>query len=222
LDQQTRRPTTKDVARRAGVSQGTVSNVLNHPEWVSGPKRKAVEEAIAELGFVRHEAARHLRTGYSQTIGMLLLDTDNPGFIHIARGVEDYAIERGWTVLIANSPRDLQRERAYLRVYAEARVAGVIVVPHDEFDEGLHDIGSGGMPAVVIDRPRDGAGQHLGRGRRSTRGLAGGTTPRTTRAPPHRVRRRRIDRHTGPRSDGRTARGNHRIDARMHVALLEF
>jgi LacI family transcriptional regulator len=156
--QRTRRATTKDVAQRAGVSQGTVSNVLNHPEWVSGPKRKAVEEAIAELGFVRHEVARHLRTGYSQTIGMLLLDTDNPGFIDTARGVEDFAIERGWNVLIANSARDLERERAYLKVYAEARVAGVIVVPHDEFDQGSHDIRSGGMPAVVIDRLETGQG----------------------------------------------------------------
>ncbi|HEY6574557.1 MAG TPA: LacI family DNA-binding transcriptional regulator, partial [Mycobacterium sp.] len=156
--QKSRRATTKDVAERAGVSQGTVSNVLNHPEWVSDTKRKAVEDAIADLGFVRHEAARHLRTGHSQTIGMLLLDTDNPGFIHIARGVEDYAIARGWNVLIANSARDLDRERAYLQVYAEARVAGVIVVPHDEFDQGAHDIRSGGMPAVVIDRLETGSG----------------------------------------------------------------
>jgi LacI family transcriptional regulator len=156
--QKSRRATTKNVAERAGVSQGTVSNVLNHPEWVSDTKRKAVEEAIADLGFVRHEAARHLRTGHSQTIGMLLLDTDNPGFIHIARGVEDYAIARGWNVLIANSARDLERERAYLQVYAEARVAGVIVVPHDEFDQGAHDIRSGGMPAVVIDRLETGSG----------------------------------------------------------------
>jgi LacI family transcriptional regulator len=135
-----------------------VSNFLNHPEWVSAPKREAVERAITQLGYVRHEAARHLRTGYSQTIGMLLLDTDNPGFIDAARGVEDYAIERGWNVLIANSARDLERERAYLRVYAEARVAGVIVVPHDEFDQGSHDIRSGGMPAVVIDRLETGHG----------------------------------------------------------------
>lgn len=153
-----RRATTKDVARLAGVSQGTVSNVLNHPEMVSGPKRAAVEAAIAELGFVRHEAARNLRAGHSQTIGMLLLDTENPGFIDLARGVEDYAIGRGWAVLIANSARDLDRERAYLRVYAEARVAGVIVVPHDEFDEGHHDIGTGGIPAVVIDRLETGRG----------------------------------------------------------------
>ena len=153
-----RRATTKDVAQLAGVSQGTVSNVLNHPEWVTAPKRKAVEDAIAELGFVRHEAARHLRTGYSQTIGLLLLDTDNPGFINVARGVEEYAIQRGWNVLIANSARDLRRERAYLRVYTEARVAGVIVVPHDEFAEGLHQVRAGGMPAVVVDRLETGQG----------------------------------------------------------------
>ncbi len=147
-----RRVSIKDVARRAAVSQGTVSHVLNHPERVSQARRAAVEQAIAELGFVRHESARHLRAGYSSTIGLLLLDAWNPGFTDIARGVEDATTRMGMTVLISNSARDLDREQTYLRLFSEQRVAGVIVIPHDEYSEGLHQIRAGGMPVVVVDR----------------------------------------------------------------------
>ena len=150
----------KDVARLAGVSQGTVSNVLNHPERVSPARREAVEAAIRELGFVRHEAARHLRAGYSSTIGLLLLDAWNPGFTDVARGVEDATAEQGMTVLISNSARDLEREKTYLRLFAEQRVAGVIVIPHDEYNERVHQIRAGGVPVVVVDRAETGAGAH--------------------------------------------------------------
>lgn len=146
----------KDVARVAGVSQGTVSNVLNHPDRVSGPRREAVERVISELGFVRHESARHLRAGYSSTVGLLLLDAWNPGFIDVAHGVEDATAAQGRTVLISNSARDIARETTYLRLFAEQRVAGVIVIPHDQFSDGLHRIRAGGIPVVVVDRAETG------------------------------------------------------------------
>jgi LacI family transcriptional regulator len=146
----------KDVARLAGVSQGTVSHVLNHPDRVSPEKTAAVEAAIAQLGFVRNEPARQLRAGYSNTVGLLLLDAWNPGFMDLARGVEDATAEQGWTVLLSNSGRDIAREKTYLRLFAEGRVAGLIVIPHDEFTEGLHRIRTGGLPVVVVDRAERG------------------------------------------------------------------
>lgn len=153
-----RRVGVKDVARLAKVSQGTVSHVLNHPHRVSPARREAVERAIKELGFVRHESARHLRAGYSSTIGLLLLDAWNPGFTDVARGVEDATADRGMALLIANSGRDIERERIYLRLFSEQRVAGVVVIPHDPVSEGLHQIRSGGIPVVVVDRAETGGG----------------------------------------------------------------
>jgi LacI family transcriptional regulator, galactose operon repressor len=140
----------------ARVSQGTVSNVLNHPERVTDARRDAVQDAIRQLGYVRHEAARHLRAGSSSTLGLLLLDAWNPFFTEVARGVEDTTSSRGWTVLLSNSARDSKREKTYLRLFAEGRVAGLIVVPHDEFTDGLHRIRAGGVPAVVVDRAESG------------------------------------------------------------------
>ncbi len=142
----------KDVAARAGVSQGTVSHVLNHPDRVRPERRDAVERAIAELGFVRHESARQLRAGYSRTIGLLLLDAWHPSFQTMARGVEDATEAAEMTLLISNSGRSLERERTYLRVFSEHRMAGAVVIPHDQYSPELHQIAADGMPIVLLDR----------------------------------------------------------------------
>src|SRR4051794_33298550 len=67
----------KDVAALAGVSIGTVSNVLNAPAVVAEGTRERVEQAIAKLGWVRNESARQLRAGQSMTVGMIVMDIAN-------------------------------------------------------------------------------------------------------------------------------------------------
>ena len=81
----------KDVARRAGVSLGTVSNVLNHPDRVRDETRERVQQAIADLGFVRNESARQLRAGQSRVLSYLVPSTDNPFFTDVARGAREAA-----------------------------------------------------------------------------------------------------------------------------------
>ena len=153
-----RRVSRGDVAAHAGVSHGTVSHVLNHPERVRPVTRARVEASIAELGFVRDEAARHLRAGYSTTIGLMLLDAWNPSFMEIARGVEERTADGAWTVLMSNSARDTQREQRYLREYAERRVAGLIVIPNDDqMSEEAHPLPHGQTPMVLVDRAEQGA-----------------------------------------------------------------
>ncbi|MER5488957.1 LacI family DNA-binding transcriptional regulator, partial [Streptomyces sp. NPDC002812] len=76
----------KDVARAAGVSVGTVSNVINRPETVGEETRARVRAAIDQLGYVRSESARQLRSGSSRIIGLLVLDLGNPFFVSVARG----------------------------------------------------------------------------------------------------------------------------------------
>ena len=81
----------KDVAALAGVSVGTVSNVLNRPQKVSAEVTGRVQSAIDKLGFVRNDAARQLRAGMSHSIGLVVLDAANPFFTDLARGAEDRA-----------------------------------------------------------------------------------------------------------------------------------
>ena len=84
-------PSVKDVALRAGVSLGTVSNVLNRPEVVTERTRLRVLAAIAELGFVRNDSARQLRAGRSRTLAYVVLDAGNPFFTDVERGVTEAA-----------------------------------------------------------------------------------------------------------------------------------
>jgi LacI family transcriptional regulator len=78
----------RDVAAEAGVSVGTVSNVLNRPDKVSAGTVARVQAAIELLGFVRNDAARQLRAGRSRSIGLVVLDVGNPFFTDLARGAE--------------------------------------------------------------------------------------------------------------------------------------
>ena len=139
------------MAGHAGVSPGTVSNVLNHPELVRESTRDRVLAAMAELGYVRNEAARHLRAGSSRTLAMIMLDAWNPFFADIARGVEDVALAHGWTVLLANSHRNADREARYLREFAERRVAGLLVSPHSDLTPSLRTLRQGGIESVLLD-----------------------------------------------------------------------
>ncbi|CAH0190043.1 LacI family DNA-binding transcriptional regulator [Plantibacter cousiniae (nom. nud.)] len=142
----------KDVAARAGVSVGTVSNVLNRPEKVSPVTVDRVHAAIDELGFVRNDAARQLRAGRSRSVGLVVLDVGNPFFTDVARGAEDRADAEGWSVLLGNSDESIDRERAYLDLFEEQRVAGVLITPLGDDLTRLSRLRDRGTPTVLVDR----------------------------------------------------------------------
>src|SRR5947209_3181050 len=96
----------KDVARHAGVSVGTVSNVINRPNLVSADIRARVSAAIDELGYIRSETARQLRVGRSRIMALLVLDIANPFFVDVARGAEQAARATGLGVMLCNSGQD--------------------------------------------------------------------------------------------------------------------
>ncbi|MET0302576.1 MAG: LacI family DNA-binding transcriptional regulator, partial [Microbacteriaceae bacterium] len=142
----------RDVATLAGVSVGTVSNVLNRPDRVSEAIVARVQAAIQELGYVRNDAARQLRAGHSQTLGLVVLDVGNPFFTDLARGAEARAAEAGLSVLLGNSDDDAARESAYIDLFDEQRVRGVMISPIGDVTERLERLRSRGTPAVFVDR----------------------------------------------------------------------
>lgn len=146
-------PGIKDVAQRAGVSAGTVSNVLNRPDLVSDATRARVEHAIVELGFVRNEAARNLRTGGSRAVGLVVLDSANPFFADVAHGIEDTVAEAGGVVLLGNSGGDARRERGYLDLFSEQHLRGVLVSPTSDKLPDLDALARRGIPVVLFDHP---------------------------------------------------------------------
>lgn len=142
----------RDVAHKAGVSVGTVSNVLNRPEIVSPATVERVLSAIEDLGFVRNDAARQLRAGRSHTIGLIVLDTRNPFFTDLAHGAQHRALAEGHTVLLGGSDESSDRESTLLDLFEEQRVAGVLISPVRTDLSRLWRLRESGTQVVLVDR----------------------------------------------------------------------
>jgi LacI family transcriptional regulator len=152
--------TVQQVAEHADVSVGTVSNVLNRPHIVAPKTRARVQRVIDELGFVRNESARHLRSGSGRTLGLVLLDLANPFMTDLARGVEDRANEAGYSLIICNSDENAAKEDAYLTVLEERRVDGMLIVPVDPASVIPHVERLRARGTAVVRITHRGAGEH--------------------------------------------------------------
>ncbi|GAW50360.1 MULTISPECIES: LacI family DNA-binding transcriptional regulator [unclassified Nocardioides] len=153
-DPGSRNASVKDVAAAAGVSLGTVSNVLNRPDRVSPDTRERVLRAMAELGFVRNESARQLRAGSSRTLAYVMLDASNPFFIDIAQGIDTAAEAVGLSLVLCNSRSLAEREQSHLALLEQQRVQGILITPVDPDAASLDDVARRGTPVVLVDRTR--------------------------------------------------------------------
>lgn len=142
----------RDVAQRAGVSVGTVSNVLNRPGEVSDDSVQRVLRAIAELGYIRNDAARKLRAGISSTVGFVVLDGQNPFYADMVRGSEDEAIRHGIALLHGNTDEDHAREQLYIDLFEEQQVRGLLIAPYGDVTARLSQLRQRGIAAVLVDR----------------------------------------------------------------------
>lgn len=142
----------RDIATAAGVSMGTVSNVLNHPERVSPKLVERVQSHILRLGYVRNDAARQLRAGRSDTVGLVVLDLRNPFFTEVARGAELRGEEHGLNLMVTNSDDRTYRELTHIDRFEEQRVRGLLITPTPGGMERLHRLRDNGTPVVLVDR----------------------------------------------------------------------
>ena len=142
----------RDVAKAAKVSVGTVSNVLNRPEVVAPETLARVQATIKELGFVPNGFARHLRSGQSRTLGLIVPDVANPFFTEVARGVEDAASKRDYAVFLCNSDESATKEDRYVNVLIQQQVRGVLITPADMKSDRLEVMRERGIAVTPPDR----------------------------------------------------------------------
>ena len=119
--------TLADVARVAGTSPATVTRALHGHPRVLPATRARVEAAAAALGYVPHLGARALAKRSSETIGLLMPTTADSFWGEVAAGLEQRAISRGYSLLIATSHNDPRRERGMLELFLGKRVDGIVV-----------------------------------------------------------------------------------------------
>lgn len=129
--------TIKDVARLAGVSTTTVSHVINKTRFVAESTTKKVWAAVDDLNYAPSAVARSLKCNSTRTIGMLVTKSTNPFFAEVVHGVEEYCYNEGYTLILCNTEGNISKQRDYLRMLAEKRVDGVLVMCSDISDELL-------------------------------------------------------------------------------------
>jgi len=140
-----------DVARHAGVSTGTVSNVLNHPDKVREVTITRVMQAIETLGFVRDTNASSLANGGSGNIGLVVIDLANSIFVDAARGAQSVARSAGLNLLLAGSENDFGLQSANVDSFIGARVAGLLLAPMQDSTPQLARLAGRHVPAVLMN-----------------------------------------------------------------------
>ena len=144
-------PGVKDVAALAGVSVGSVSNVINRRDSVRPDVRERVEAAIEELGYKPNPTAQALRRGTSPLVGVAIFDLTNPFFMEAAAAMERVLSREGYIMTLSSTHASVQEERDLLEVLGRQAVRGVLLTPADSTHEAATRLAAEGTPVVLFD-----------------------------------------------------------------------
>jgi LacI family transcriptional regulator len=144
----------KEVAKRAGVSVGTVSHFLTGAFSVSPDRSDRILAAMRHLDYHPNDVARSLKLSKSHMLGMVVSDITNPFFSQLVRGAEDAALQRNYLLLTFNTDDRVEREMQFLTVLRKRRVDGVLLViaPSQVFPYHVKELIATGTPVVCLDR----------------------------------------------------------------------
>jgi DNA-binding LacI/PurR family transcriptional regulator len=146
------RVTIRDVARAAGVSTATVSQVLNGGRPVAETTRLRIEQVIADLKYRPNTFARALKTLRSQLVGVVLPDLSNPFYPALVRGVQDQLGLSGYHAVIVNTDADRGQERELVAELVDRQVDGLVLITFTLSDADYAAIARKGVPFVVVGR----------------------------------------------------------------------
>ena len=150
--------TIKDIAKSLGVSTTLVSFALSDSpkkHRVSDEMIARIRRTAAELDYQPNAAARSLRSGRSNTLGVILSDLSNRFFADIARCIEDMAFRNGYTVLVGSTDENPERLASLVKVFINKGVDGLIIVPCEGAEKVISDLINANFPVVLIDRTFD-------------------------------------------------------------------
>lgn len=147
-----RRVTIRDVARAAGVSTATVSQVLNGSRPVAEVTRLRIEEVVAELGYRPNTFARGLKTLRSQLVGVVLPDLSNPFYPSLVRGAQEQLRLSGYHAVVVNTDADRTQERELVTELIARQVDGLVLITFTLSESEYAAIAAKGVPFVVVGR----------------------------------------------------------------------
>ena len=146
------KPTMADVASAADVSTATVSRVLRGVEGASSPETTArVLRSAERLGYIVDGVASSMRSRQTRTVGLVIADVANPWFGQLAGGVESVLGPAGFSVIVANTSNDYERERAAVETLLRQQVDALVVASTSTHGEHLRAAIARGTKIVLVD-----------------------------------------------------------------------
>ncbi len=146
-----------DVAKRANVSIGTVSRVINNRDRVRLETRERVLQAIRELDYHSNAFAQGLASQQTDTIGLVIPQVNDPFYFGIVRGIEDTVTAAGYSLLIASQPHQTS-EYHYMRLFRRGHVDALILTAIDVYPDELQEMARRGLPVILVQQD---AGKHV-------------------------------------------------------------
>jgi LacI family transcriptional regulator len=143
----------RDIAKHAGVSVGTASNVLNRPGLVAPETVKRVQQVMEELGYIPNGYVKQMSVGHSRTLGLVVPNVFNPFFAEVARGVEDAAAKKNYAVFICNTDESPDREERFMGVLVEQLVKGVLITPTSMKPAHIKTLRERGISVGLLSAP---------------------------------------------------------------------
>ena len=143
--------TIKDIAKRAGVSHSTVSRALRGSPLISANTVKNIQQVALDMRYHPSAAARSLKTNQTQVLGVIVSNIADPFFAEIIQGIEDVAQRNGYSLFMAASQRDPEREQTIVQAMYTHRVDGVIICSTSFSVEQSQQFSQYGIPIVVVN-----------------------------------------------------------------------
>lgn len=150
--------TIHDIAKELGLTGSTVSRALNDHPRISKATKKLVKAKAAELNYRPNTIASTLRTGRSNSLGLIVPRINRNFFANLIHGVEQVCTDSGYHLLICQSQEKLAKEKAAISTLRNSRVDGILVSLSVETDQTDHldNLAGSGIPTVLVDRVNPG------------------------------------------------------------------
>lgn len=145
----------KDVASHLGVSTALVSYVLNGKEKearVSAKMAEKIRKAIEQMKYQPNMIAKSLKSGKTNTIGLIVADISNPFFSNIARIIEEEAKKEGYVVIFGSSDESASKQEDLMNVFLNRQVDAFILTPAAGTETQIRAVKKRGIPVILVDR----------------------------------------------------------------------
>ncbi|NTV37521.1 MAG: LacI family transcriptional regulator [Anaerolineaceae bacterium] len=140
-----------DIAKKLNVSHSTVSRALNGSTLISHDTTERIRKIAAEMGYLHSAAARSLKTNRSQALGVIVSNINDPFFGEILQGIEEVAQNNDYSLFMAASQHDPDREQHIVQTMREHRVDGVIICSASFSTAQSNQFSKYGIPIVVVN-----------------------------------------------------------------------